>query len=59
ITEAYLALRYGFIEGFKYREESSTEVYLYCENKLVKHSSNDNDLVIVIPDGYFDWKSKH
>ena len=49
----------ALLKGFKYREESSTEVYLYCENKLVKHSSNDNDLVIVIPDGYFDWKSKH
>lgn len=47
ITEAYLALRYGFIEGFKYKEES-TDVYLYRQQKLEKCDFNDSELVIII-----------
>ncbi|HOA30812.1 MAG TPA: hypothetical protein PKM70_02675 [Clostridia bacterium] len=57
ITEAYLALRYGFIDGFMYREENSKETYLFKNNKLAKVEPKETDLVIIIPDGYFEWES--
>ena len=57
ITEAYLALRYGYIDGFMYREESSNKTFLFKDNKLTKVEPKETDLVIIIPDGYMEWES--
>ncbi len=57
ITEAYLALRYGFIEGFYYREEGSNDLYRYLNGALTE-SEPPNPLqepVIIVPAGYFEW----
>lgn len=56
ITEAYLALKYGYIDGFIYREESSNKAYLFKDNKLTEVTPNEDDLVIIIPDGYMAWE---
>ena len=56
ITEAYLALKYGYIDSFIYREESSKQAYLFKDNMLTKVKADKNDLVIIIPDGYMEWE---
>ena len=40
-----------------YREENSKETYLFKNNKLAKVEPKETDLVIIIPDGYFEWES--
>lgn len=56
ITEAYLALKYGYIDGFIYREESSSNAFLFKDNQLTQVTPGETDLVIIIPDGYMAWE---
>jgi hypothetical protein len=57
ITEGYLALRYGFIEGFHYRVENSQKVFACKNGKLEETKAPDplKEPVIVLPKGYLDW----
>ncbi len=62
ITEGYLALRYGCIDGFYYRTEGQTAVYQYlaATNRLElappsSVPSASHIPVIVVPVGYFSW----
>ena len=56
ITEGYLALKTGYLENRYYRSESNTQVYQYRAGKLNRVSYlNNKDVVIVVPDDYFDW----
>jgi len=57
ITEAYLALRYGFIEGFYYQIEGTDTVSRY-ENGTMKETTRPDPLkepVIIIPEDYPEW----
>jgi hypothetical protein len=57
ITEGYLALRYGFIEGFHYRVENSSQVLIFKHGKL-KQAKAPNPLkepVIILPEDYLEW----
>ena len=57
ITEGYLALRYGFIEGFHYRVENTNQVKVFESGRL-KNVAAPNPLkepVIVLPEGYLKW----
>lgn len=58
ITEAYMALRYGYIEGFFYRAESETQVYQCVEGTLkpVAESDANGEPVIILPDDYMEWE---
>lgn len=60
ITEGYLALRYGFIEGFYYRVENSEQVFVYKNGTLEKTEAPNpiKEPVIVLPEGYLNWVSK-
>ncbi|MCL2304314.1 MAG: hypothetical protein FWC43_07090 [Planctomycetaceae bacterium] len=56
ITEGYLALKTGYLENWYYRSESDSQVYQYRSGKLHKVSRLDEkEIVIVVPDDYFDW----
>lgn len=58
ITEAYLALRYGYIEGFFYKVEGTKQVY-QCVNgylEKVSASANGKEPVILLPEGYIEWE---
>ncbi len=58
ITEAYLALRYGYIEGFFYKVENTTQIY-QCVNgylEKVKDSKVGKEPVILLPEGYMEWE---
>ena len=55
VTEGYLALRTGFLEGWYYRLESDDTVYKYTNGILNKVEEPDNEVVIVVPDDYFAW----
>ncbi len=58
ITEGYLALKTGYLDGFCYRSESDPQMYRYdaASNKLVKTSGVDaHDPYIIVPDDYYDW----
>ena len=58
ITEAYLALRYGYIEGFFYKVEGTTQVYQCVDGSLDKVSSDapGKEPVILLPKGYITWE---
>ena len=60
INEGYLALRYGFIEGFYYRVENSEQVFVYKNGTLEKTEAPNpiKEPVIVLPEGYLNWVSK-
>lgn len=57
ITEGYLALRYGFIEGFYYRVENNEQVALYKNGTFEKTEAPDplKEPTIVIPADYLKW----
>ena len=56
ITEGYLALKTGCLENWFYRSENDSQIYQYRDGKLNKVShAGDKDVVIVVPDDYFDW----
>ncbi len=56
ITQGYLALKTGYLEGFYYRAESDSTIYQYESGELKKVSSVPKmTAVIVVPDDYFDW----
>lgn len=56
LTEGYLALKTGYLEGFYYRAEHESQVYNYSGKALNKVSAvPDNKVVIVIPDDYYSW----
>jgi len=60
ITEGYLALRYGFIEGFHYRAENSNQVKVFEKGRL-KNVAAPNPLkepVIILPKDYLEWVEK-
>ena len=58
ITEAYLALRYGYIEGFFYKVEGTKQVYQCVDGYLekVKDSAAGKEPVILLPEGYMEWE---
>lgn len=58
ITEAYLALRYGYIEGFFYQVEGTSQVYQCVDGYLeaVEADSADDEPIILLPDGYVEWE---
>ena len=58
ITEGYLALKTGYLDGFCYRSESDSQMYRYnaSSNKLMKVSGvGAHDPYIIVPDDYFAW----
>ncbi len=57
ITEGYLALRYGFIEGFHYRVENDDQIFVSKNGKLKKTESPDplKEPVIILPKDYLKW----
>ena len=56
ITQGYLALKTGYLEGFYYRAESDTVTYRYENGALKKVSSvPEMTAVIVVPDDYYSW----
>ena len=56
ITEGYLALKTGYLENWFYRREGSQQVYQFRNGRLHKVSPPDSkEVVIVVPDDYFDW----
>lgn len=58
ITEAYMALRYGYIEGFMYRAEHDTQVYRCVNGALVpaEITGRVDELIILVPDDYMEWE---
>ncbi len=58
ITEAYMALRYGYIEGFFYQVENTTQVYKCVKGELKKTSaaSAGKNPIILLPKGYIEWE---
>ncbi|MBR5500027.1 MAG: hypothetical protein IKV74_00710 [Clostridia bacterium] len=58
ITEAYLALRYGYIEGFFYKVEETIQVYQCVNGSLEKvdASKAGNEPIILLPKGYMEWE---
>ena len=60
ITEAYLALRYGYIEGFYYQVENTKQVYQCVNGYLEKVKSTAaekaGEPVILLPEGYIEWE---
>ncbi len=58
ITEAYLALRYGYIEGFFYKVEGTKQVYQCVDGYLEKVSASapGKEPVILLPEGYIEWE---
>jgi hypothetical protein len=56
LTEGYLGLKTGYIEGFYYRSENENRIYRYQDKKLVKVDGvNDRTSVIVVPSDYYEW----
>ena len=60
ITEGYLALRYGFIEGFHYRVENTNQVKVFENGRLKNVAAPDplKEPVIILPEGYLEWFKK-
>lgn len=58
ITEAYLALRYGYIDGFFYKVEGTSQVYQYTKGALKKVSASaaGKEPIILLPTGYIEWE---
>lgn len=58
ITEAYMALRYGYIDGFFYKVENTSQVYQYTGGGLKKVSASDagKNPIILLPEGYIEWE---
>lgn len=58
ITEAYMALKYGYIEGFFYQPEDDMQVYRCVNGTLVKVASQDagKEPIILIPSDYIEWE---
>ncbi len=59
ITEAYLALRYGYIEGFYYQAEDDSQIYQCVHGELVQvdYSASLGEPIILIPSDYVAWKA--
>ena len=56
MTEGYLALKTGYVDGFYYKAESDTQIYRYSGGRLQKVSSVPADGVLLwIPDDHYDW----
>lgn len=60
ITEAYLALRYGYIEGFFYQVENTKQVYQcvngYLEKVKSSAAQDAGEPIILLPQGYIEWE---
>ena len=58
ITEAYLALRYGYIDGFFYKVENTSQVYQYKNGALQKSTAAaaGKEPIILLPTGYIEWE---
>ncbi len=59
ITEAYLALRYGYIEGFYYKTEGTDQVFRCTDGYLESVSADSvpsTEPIILLPDGYIEWE---
>lgn len=58
ITEAYMALRYGYIDGFFYKVEGTSQVYKYTGGSLQKVSASaaGKNPIILLPTGYIEWE---
>ena len=56
ITQGYLALKTGYLDGFYYRAESDTQTYRY-ENGVLNKVADPAKMtaVIVVPDDYYAW----
>ena len=53
-----MALRYGYIDGFFYQVENTTQVY-QCKNgglKKVDASAAGKEPIILLPKGYIEWE---
>ena len=56
ITEGYLALKTGYLEGWYYRAESDAKTYQYTNGKLKYVASVPSKAaVIVVPNDYYTW----
>ena len=56
ITEGYLALKTGYLDGWYYRAESQSQTYQYINGKLQAVDTVPNKTaVIVVPDDYYAW----
>ena len=56
ITEGYLALKTGYLDGWYYRAESQTKTYQYTGGKLkAVASAPTKAAIIVVPDDYYNW----
>lgn len=60
ITEAYMALRYGYIEGFFYKVEGTKQLYQCVNGYLTKVKASAAETagepVILLPEGYIEWE---
>ena len=56
ITEGYLALRHGYLDGWYYKAESDDIVYRFTQGQLCKADTVPaQEAVILVPDDYYDW----
>ena len=56
MTEGYLALKTGFLEGFYYQSEQSDTVYIYQNGELTQVPEVPLMMpVILVPSDYFEW----
>ena len=56
IMEGYLALKTGYLENWFYRREGDRQVYQFRNGALYNVSCLEGeDVIIVVPDDYFDW----
>lgn len=58
ITEGYLGLKNGYLDGFIYRSESDAQMYKYSakSKQLIKTSGvGAHDPFIIVPDDYYAW----
>lgn len=55
ITEGYLALKTGLIDGFYYRPADEMAAYRYQDGRLIRFDAGEWDPVIVLPEDYLDY----
>ena len=56
ITQGYLALKTGYLDGWYYRAESQQQTYQYKSGKLQAVSAVPaKTAVIIVPNDYYDW----
>lgn len=56
LTEGYLGLKTGCMEGFHYQSENDNRIYRYENQKLIRVSNvPDRTAIIVVPSDYFEW----